>query len=60
MTDNEQDQDPARSTQQFRAFAQNQPQPEQVPSGGLPTGLILTVAAATLLILIAILALTQL
>ncbi|GAA3212474.1 hypothetical protein [Actinocorallia longicatena] len=52
MTDNEPD--PARSTQQFRAFQQQQSQPEQVPSGGFPTGLVIGVAAVAVLVIIAV------
>jgi hypothetical protein len=57
MTDNEPD--PARSTQQFRAFAQGQSQPEQVPSGGLPIGLIIGIVAVVIVVAIAVVALMQ-
>ncbi len=50
--------DPARDTHQFRLFAQQQgQQPEQVPSGGLPLGLIAGVAAVLVIIVIAVVAL---
>jgi hypothetical protein len=57
MTDNELD--PARSTQQFRAFKATEPTPDQVPSGGLPMGLILGVAAVVVIIAIAVIAIMQ-
>lgn len=51
MADNELD--PAKSTQQFRAFAQGQSQPEQVPSGGLPIGLIIGAVAVLAVVALA-------
>ncbi|MEO3786239.1 hypothetical protein ABGB12_23165 [Actinocorallia sp. B10E7] len=55
MAENESD--PARDTQQFRLFAQQQSQPEQVPPGGLPIGLIVGVAAIVVLVAVAVVAL---